>query len=538
MVIRTKEGKHKMKTSLKVILLSIVLISSVVGVTMKVNQDNSENMYVNVSLIFEDRISDSFLEQINAQITYSYNTFAGVSAIVPMSAINIINNSPLVKAWEYVSEYSLLQSTDWGVDRIDADIVWGGFDGATTVGTDICGQTIKVAVLDTGIDYTHQDLKPVYKGGYDFINNDDDPLDDHYHGTHVSGTIAAADNSISGSLIGTAPCVELYAVKVLDSRGSGTSAGVAAGIDWAADNGMNIASLSLGSSSPSDVIQAAGERAYAMGVLLVAASGNSGGEPVGYPAAFPEFIAVGSTDKDDGLSSFSSFGDAQEIVAPGRDILSTTPTYLSGKGPFNPQPNYDTLSGTSMATPHVSGVAALMMSANSNLTNVDVRQMLRDSAIDLGEPGWDKYYGYGLLYAPAAVDLALGGSSGGDDGTGDGGDGDTGTSPDTSSMYVESISFVEQGEGFPFTTYYTYVTISVVDGNGNPLEGVSVTITVTWPDGSKASATGTTDSNGVVTFKYESNACGTYHVKIDSLSKDGYAWDSTLGLTEATFTNC
>ena len=394
-------------------IISSVLILSVIGLTNTIQIDTMDTRQ-DITIIFNDEINQHFLDSIGANINYEFQTFSGVSINIPQSALGIIQSSSFIKSWEYNQPVHMYEDTiDWGVDRINAEVVWGGSEDAVDV-TGTCGATVKVAVLDTGIDYTHPDLAPNYKGGYDFVDNDDDPIDEHYHGTHVSGTISAADdepNALSGSLVGVSPCVELYAVRVLDDRGSGTSDGVAAGIDWAAANGMDVASLSLGSSSPSSVIEIAGQNAYAAGVLLVAASGNDGGE-IGYPAAFPEFMAIGSTDPDDSLSSFSNFGPEQELVAPGRDIMSTTPTYLSSRGPFNPSPNYDTLSGTSMATPHVSGVAAMIYATDSTLTNVDVRQILHDSAEDLGAAGWDESFGYGIVDVPAAVELA--GGSGGD----------------------------------------------------------------------------------------------------------------------------
>jgi chitodextrinase len=370
---------------------------------------------VDISIIFEDSVDENLLNRMNVEMKYRFQTFAGVSVRMPKAALSHLENNPNIKSWEYNQPVQLYEdSLDWGVDRIDAEIAWGGMEDAVDVSTSTAGSGAKVAVLDTGIDYDHPDLAPIYAGGYDVVNGDNDPKDDHYHGTHCAGTIAAADdeaNALSGSLVGTAPSVSLYAVKVLDSQGSGTSDGVAAGIDWAAANGMDVASLSLGSSSPSDVIQTAGENAYAAGVTLIAASGNDGAA-CGYPAAFPEFIAVGATDQSDLIADFSNYGAELEISAPGVDIKSTTPTYLSGGGPFNPSANYDTLSGTSMATPHVSGVAGLIAAADSSLTNVEIRDILTSTAEDLGDTGWDQYFGYGIVDAEAAINVVDGGSSG------------------------------------------------------------------------------------------------------------------------------
>lgn len=278
---------------------------------------------------------------------------------------------------------TMVQQVPWGISRIEANKVHSQ--------KGIKGAGVKVGVVDTGIDLHHTDLK-VY-GGASFVT----PTyqDDNGHGTHVSGTIAALDNTIG--VIGVAPAAQLYAVKVLDSSGSGYYSDVAAGIEWCIDNKMHIISMSLGGSSPNDLLQSAVVRAYQAGILLVAAAGNSGnsggtGDNVGYPAKYSEVIAVAATNSSDQRAYFSSTGPAVELAAPGVDVLST---YLNS--------GYKTLNGTSMATPHVSGLAALVKSANPTLTNVAIRKRLTDTAIDLGASGRDPLFGYGLILATAAV---------------------------------------------------------------------------------------------------------------------------------------
>ncbi len=405
----------KGKTLFPILTIALLGVSIIAFSTMQTTWYNGETMDVLIG--FDTFINDfSFLERYGVEITYQYKTFPSIAATIPANLFGVIAKmSPVTYIEPDYPVYLLEDSMDWGVDHVEADLVWGGAQGAVNVTTSIAGASVKVAVIDTGIDYTHPDLAAAYAGGYDFVNGDNDPLDDQGHGTHVAGTITALDNG--AGLIGVAPKVQLYAVKVLDSAGSGTSSNVAAGIDWAASNGMNIASLSLGSSTASTTIQTAGQNAYAAGVLLVAASGNDGLSSVSYPAAFAEFIAVGATDQNDQLASFSNYGSAQELVAPGVSITSTTPTYSVGSGANAPALNYDTWSGTSMATPHVSGVAALVFSADPTLTNVDVRNILTSSARDLGAAGWDSTYGYGLVDAYAAVNLATGGGGGGSDTT-------------------------------------------------------------------------------------------------------------------------
>jgi subtilisin len=186
----------------------------------------------------------------------------------------------------------------------------------------------------------------------------------------------------------------LYAVKVLDNSGSGSYAGIAEGIEWAVNNGMDIINMSLGGSSDSSILEEWCNTAYNSGLLVVAAAGNSGNrggknDSVGYPAKYESVIAVAAIDKNNNRASFSSTGPAVELSAPGVDVLSTVPGNL-----------YDSYNGTSMASPHVAGVAALVWAAKPGLTNVELRQLLRDSAVNLGD---SNQYGYGLVQALDAI---------------------------------------------------------------------------------------------------------------------------------------
>ncbi|MDE2040389.1 MAG: S8 family peptidase [Elusimicrobia bacterium] len=227
----------------------------------------------------------------------------------------------------------------WGIQRVDAPAAWSVTRGAG----------VKVAVIDTGIDYTHQNLKANIKGGWNAIKNDADFKDDNGHGSHVSGTIAAADGP--SGVIGVAPEASLYGVKVLDANGSGTYDDVIAGMQWAVQHKMQVASMSLGADTGNDSLKAAVAAMKKAGVVLVAAAGNSGAA-VGYPAAYDGALAIAAMDSSDQVAYFSSRGKQVAFIAPGVDVKST---YMGG--------GYETLSGTSMATPHVSGLAALAIAA-------------------------------------------------------------------------------------------------------------------------------------------------------------------------------
>jgi len=302
-----------------------------------------------------------------------------------------LSNRPDVR---YVEEdgtmEALAQTLPWGIDRVDADVLHG--NGETGNGADL-------AIIDTGIDDDHPDLQANVGAGKAYVDcsgsNCNEPWsDDDNHGTHCAGIADAVDNS--EGVVGVSTTATLHALKVLDNSGSGSFSDVAAAIEYTADQGWDVGSLSLGASSGSSTVKDACQYAYDKGVLLVAAAGNDGpcSDCVGYPAAYSTVVAVSSTDEDDTLSSFSSTGPEVELAAPGGSIYSTV---IGG---------YDTYSGTSMACPHVSGAGAQLMA--NGYTNTEARDRLKSTAEDIGLG--DDEQGSGLLDAEAAVS---GGSSDG-----------------------------------------------------------------------------------------------------------------------------
>lgn len=281
------------------------------------------------------------------------------------------------------------ETLSWGIDRIDAELVWPGGNTA---------EPVKVGIIDTGIDTAHPDLQANIKGGVSTVSYTAKYNDDNGHGTHVAGITAALDNTIG--VIGVGPNIDLYAIKVLDRRGSGYLSDIIEGLDWAIANGMQVVNMSLGASVDVQSFHDAVIRANAAGIIQVAAAGNSGAA-VGYPAAYPEVIAVSATDSANAIASWSSRGPEVDLAAPGASIYSTY------KGQ-----TYATLSGTSMAAPHVTGAAALVINTpvgayDANLNGAwdpsEVQQKLQDRATDLGAAGFDNLYGYGLVNAFNAV---------------------------------------------------------------------------------------------------------------------------------------
>lgn len=274
------------------------------------------------------------------------------------------------------------QWNPWGIERI-------GAIAAHERGETGCG--VHVAVIDTGIDPTHEDLHANIGEGVAFVETTIESTkkwaDDFGHGTHVSGTIAALDNDIG--VVGVSPSARLHPVKVLDNQGTGTDADIAAGIMHAARNGYDIANLSVGEPETTQTQTEAVKFAHEEGLLLVAATGNDGHPQVDYPADLDEVIGVTATAKDDSLAPFSNTGPEVNLAAPGSPVLSTIPGS-----------KYGAMEGTSMATPHVSGSAALL--AAHGLSNDEIRELLTASAEDIGL-GPDAE-GSGLVNANAALE--------------------------------------------------------------------------------------------------------------------------------------
>ncbi|MCF6095685.1 S8 family peptidase [Thermovorax subterraneus] len=269
------------------------------------------------------------------------------------------------------------QEIPWGVKKISAQQVW-----KTTK-----GEGVRVGIVDTGVDLSHPDLKDNIKEAYGVLDCKN-VIDDNGHGSHVAGTIAALDNDIG--VVGVAPKVEIYSVKAFDKEGKSTVSGIVEALNWCLEKEVQVVNMSFGIKNNSITLRRAVKALNKSGVVLVAAAGNAGGEnSVLYPAKYPEVIAVAACNRDDRLASFSSIGPEVDIAAPGVDILST---YKDG--------NYKLMSGTSMAAPHVSGAAALLLSIHK-ITCEQVKEILKGSAKDLGFP--EEKQGAGLVDVEKAV---------------------------------------------------------------------------------------------------------------------------------------
>jgi subtilisin family serine protease len=292
-----------------------------------------------------------------------------------------------------------------------------------------------VAVIDTGIDYYHPDLKPssIWNNpkpnkpgedsnkydndliGWNFVENSNNPWDNDGHGTFVAGIIAAASNNGMG-MTGLNWGAQIMPLKVMDSFGRGRGFNVARAIVYATDHGARIINLSLGEEHLTKTEELAIDYAYKKGVLIVAAAGNEGKSTDGTaPASLSQVLAVASLDQDDKRAAFSNWGKHVKIAAPGVDILSLrarrtdlilmsgAKNYTAGSAFVGPQAQFMRASGTSFSAPLVSAVASLIWAKYPNLTNVQVERMLLESADDVEEPGWDQFTGAGRLNAVAAL---------------------------------------------------------------------------------------------------------------------------------------
>jgi thermitase len=462
----------------------------------------------------------------------------------------------------------------WGMVKIQAPQAWDVTTGSPT---------INIAILDTGVDLDHPDLaNKIIKD----INFSDSPtVDDVYgHGTHVAGIAAASTNNGIG-VAGLGYTVTIMNVKVLDDTGYGAYSWIASGIIWAVDNGAKIINMSLGGSFASSTLEAAINYAWSKGVVVVAAAGNNGNSAPFYPAYYTNCIAVAGTDSLDRLASWSNYGDWVDVAAPGVSIYST----LINNG-------YGYKSGTSMASPHVAGLAALVFTTVSDTNgdgklNDEVRSRIEATCDNIGISGIgsgriDAYEAVCGSTAPpvppltgsitgTVVDAAdnsfIAGATVSCNGTsvvtGSNGEfaitdlpqgtyavtvsaaGYTAASrmveviageislanfalvklppPAPRHMWVESIAFKVAGKNLNIMVK----TLS----NGGAISSVSVMLTVS--NGAQSwYFNGVTDSSGTASFNILKRPVGTYTATVTGLSATGYEWDTTQGLTSATYT--
>lgn len=271
------------------------------------------------------------------------------------------------------------QQTPWGVDRVQAPLAWSRSRGAGA----------KVAILDTGVDPGHPDLRASIAGGFNAIVSTASWADDHGHGTHVAGVVAALDNQ--EGVVGVAPSSQIYAVKVLGRRGRGYWSDIAKGIEWCVHNEIPVLNMSISGRDGNETVRETVVAAHRAGVTIVVAAGNTRGGPVGYPAVYEEVLAISASTSEDRFAKFSARGPEIDFIAPGANILSTA----MGGGTM-------AADGTSAAAPHVAGLVALKLSRGGPWTPQGVRRALEGAAETL--PGVSRNaQGAGLVNAAKLV---------------------------------------------------------------------------------------------------------------------------------------
>jgi len=382
----------------KIIVALLVSVVAVTAMTGVVAGDDGELVLPQAIVGFESGLTEDDQNKLVAD--YGGMVVGRITALncviveverIPMFKAGISEEDEVVYAEDNAVIEAVFTPNDsnysqqWGLANIKADEAWDCEQGSSD---------IKIAVLDTGIDYNHADLDDNYvSGGWDWVNGDSEPLDGNGHGTNCAGIIAAEINNDIG-IAGIAQ-VSIMAEKVLDDDGKGTYWDTAIGVVHAADAGADVISMSLGGKYNSRTLENACQYALDNGCVLVAAAGNDGEkgpDQIRYPSRYDTVICVGAIDSSNQRASFSNYGSQMELVAPGVNVLSTN---LGG--------GYVTFSGTSPATAHVSGVAGLIWSEDSGLTNLQVRETMKSTADDLGLAGWDAEYGYGRVNATGYV---------------------------------------------------------------------------------------------------------------------------------------
>ena len=388
---------------------------------------NNSADFQDVIVRFKDKPGQAELHAfkgLGGEVSNVFTIIPAISGKLPAKAIEALKNNPqvevveldyTVQALEYSPENELGNS--WGANHINADdALEAGYSG----------EGVKVAVLDSGVNFNHFDLRDNFdlsanELGYDFVSDDFFPEDVYGHGTHVAGILAAASNGFG--VVGVAPNAQIVALRVLDDNGEGTASRIIEALQWvqnynAAHPGspIRITNNSYGTGSNSSQLEAAFDVLASSGVLHIGSAGNEGsaagnGNNVSYPARYESVVAVAALDKNNLRASFSSTGSDVEIAAPGVAVLSTwkDSTNFAGPQPFSfagyPGEYFIEANGTSMASPHVAGVAALLMASDANYTAEAVRKKINGTALDLGEIGKDKLYGYGLVDASSALGI-------------------------------------------------------------------------------------------------------------------------------------
>lgn len=348
------------------------------------------------------------LESAGAEVTGEIETLRLAEVRMQASQLGILEVDPVIE-WVHPEGSTEIAGAprppndplldrQWPLRKIGVLRGWRTEDGT--------GAEVIVAVVDTGVDPSHPDLTANLVPGFDFVSDDDDPADDFGHGTHVAGVIAATPNNRKG-IAGLSWGAKVMPLKACGVTGACDNFPVVAAIAFAVQNGAKVVNLSLAGAEAGcpPEFDLVARFASARGVLLVAAAGNSAQEenPVMYPASCVGFVGVGATSSADEWAPFSEHNEWVDLSAPGMSILSTIPPGLRGMVDDVATPGYGPADGTSMAAPHVAGLAALLFSQHPDWTPLQVEERMESTAVDLGKPGRDPFFGVGRIDVAAAL---------------------------------------------------------------------------------------------------------------------------------------
>lgn len=486
------------------------------------DQDSTSNN-VRVIISFRQKLNTLNISSVvPGRIIHELKLINAVAAEVPAAALGQIAKDPRVRLVELDDRVHAMgipgatekvpapasQNTPHGITRAGAPLAWPR----------VTGNGVTVAIIDTGIDATHPDLKDRVTGGANFSTNDRAAWKDgHGHGTHVAGTVAATNDA--DGVVGMAPDASLIAVKVLDDYGSGTYADVTAGVEYAIGK-AHVANMSLGGTSNNQALHEMLIKAHNNGLIVVAAAGNSGedwGNPLNYPAAYPEVVSTAAVDDKDLRAYFSTYNKYVAIAAHGVSVLSCE---KNGQ--------YARHSGTSMATPHVAGGAALLRQAFPDESVVDLKRRLVCNAEDQWPTGRDNWTGFGMLNVPAALEANSSNCSY-----------LTGpveepviappvSKPDPSGdkavTYVKStgLSMINDGRN----ARRLLVTVKLVDEKQQPVADAEVVSEIAERGtGPLGSAVGKTNAQGEAQFVLSGFRCGRYLTRVKSAKAANFSTD-------------
>ena len=380
------------------LILSIIVSAILILIVQWISEDPStpdqpgtfkENQMI---VKFKDGITQNVIDQIHTTnqctmieqnndlgfqlLESKYTTSKMMKLYSELDEVEYVEPNYTVEA--FLTPNDAFYAYQYGPQKIGAPSAW---DVTTS------NSTIRIAIVDTGVQTNHPDLVNKLLPGYNFVNGNSNVTDVNGHGTHVAG-IAAASTSNNLGIAGIAPSARILPVKALADNGSGISTNIANGIIYAANQGAQVINLSLGTTQDSLTIRNAIDYAVSRGSVVVAAAGNNGANLLTYPAVYQNVLSVASTDENDQRSSFSNYGTWVDVAAPGSNILSTYPNSY-----------YSYLSGTSMACPHVAGLAALL--AAQGRSNVQIRNIIQTTSDPV--PGTGTFWVYGRINANRAV---------------------------------------------------------------------------------------------------------------------------------------